>query len=505
MRGLAAFLLLTFCVPASAIELHPRTRVETSKGSGRYHAIANSVDWDAKKTAVVVCDMWDKHWCPDSTKRVGEMAPRMNEVLKAARSKGMLIIHCPSDTMGFYKDTPGRKLAQSAPVVKTEIPLEPWCRLDKDKEIALPIDDSDGGCDTPVKNYKAWSRQIATLEIMDGDGITDSAEAYYLMKQKGIENVIVMGVHTNMCVLGRPFAIRQLVRQGMNVVLMRDMTDTMYNPKAKPFVSHFTGTDLVVEHIERHWCPSITSADFLGGDEFRFPDDKRPRMVMLIGEDEYKTETTLPEFAATELGKYLRVSFVFSDDRKLNEFPGAEAIKNADALLISVRRRAMPKVHLDLIRQHIAMGKPIIGIRTASHAFEPKTLDRNAGQDQWVDFDGEVLGGNYTGHHGANIPTFAIIDAEIKHPILTGIAPGEWKVGSSLYKSAPLKSKAVPIAFGRAEKVETKEPIAWTYTNEGNGRVFYTSLGHVDDFKIPGFRKLLRNGILWAVNVPIPE
>jgi len=258
--------------------LHLRSRVETDKGSGRYHVQTATVVWDAKKTALVVCDMWDKHWCPSATQRVAEMAPRMNEVLKAARKQGVLIIHCPSDTMDFYKDTPQRKLAQQAPRVDTRVPLQRSCRLDPKREPPLPIDDADGGCDCdpPVKSYRAWTRQIATLEILPGDAITDSAEAYYLMQQRGIDNVLVLGVHTNMCVLGRPFSIRQMVYQGKNVALVRDLTDTMYNPKSRPNVSHFEGTDLVVEHIEKYWCPSLTSVDFLGGQPCRFKDDKRP-------------------------------------------------------------------------------------------------------------------------------------------------------------------------------------------------------------------------------------
>src|SRR5439155_10075539 len=143
------------------------------------------------------------------------------------------------------------------------------CKLDPAKEGALPIDDSDNGCveGPPPKDARVWTHEIDTLQIKDGDAITDSAEGFYLMKQRGIENVIVMGVHTNMCVLGRPFSIRQMVYQGQNVVLMRDMTDTMYNSRMAPFVNHCTGTDLVVEHIEKNWCPTITSVDFLGGSE----------------------------------------------------------------------------------------------------------------------------------------------------------------------------------------------------------------------------------------------
>jgi len=84
-----------------------------------------------------------------------------------------------------------------------------------------------------------------------------------------------MGVHLNMCVLGRPVGIRQMVTIGKNVVLMRDMTDTMYNPKKRPFVSHFAGTDLVVQHVEKFWCPSITSTALTGKSPFRFKNDPR--------------------------------------------------------------------------------------------------------------------------------------------------------------------------------------------------------------------------------------
>jgi hypothetical protein len=78
-----------------------------------------------------------------------------------------------------------------------------------------------------------------------------------------------------MCVLGRSFAIRQMVKLGKNVVLIRDLTDTMYDHRRKPFVDHFSGTDLVVEHVEKFWCPTATSADLLGGEPFRFAQDAR--------------------------------------------------------------------------------------------------------------------------------------------------------------------------------------------------------------------------------------
>ena len=135
------------------------------------------------------------------------------------------------------------------------------------------------GCDCeeeyPIR--EAWTRQIDLIEIdAERDAITDNGqEAYNLLAQHSIDNVILMGVHLNMCVLGRPVGIRQMVTVGKNVVLMRDMTDTMYNPKKRPFVSHFAGTDLVVQHVEKFWCPSITSTALTGKAPFRFKNDPR--------------------------------------------------------------------------------------------------------------------------------------------------------------------------------------------------------------------------------------
>jgi nicotinamidase-related amidase len=225
--------------------------------------------------------MWDQHWCKGATARVAEMAPRMNDLISELRRRGVLIIHCPSETMRYYEGTAGRRLAQSAPKTATSRPLQGWCSLNSVKEPSLPIDDSDGGCDDEPQCQQGspWRHQISTLEIKPGDAITDSAEAYNLMQGRGITNVLIMGVHQNMCVLGRPFSIRQMVYQGQNVVLVRDLTDSMYNSRQKPFVDHFTGNALVCWHIEKYWCPTITSDQILGGKPFRFAADTKPPRV----------------------------------------------------------------------------------------------------------------------------------------------------------------------------------------------------------------------------------
>jgi alpha-L-fucosidase len=270
---------------SAMLELNLRGLQKLDKGVDQWEQVTNHVQWDPSHTAVVICDMWNQHWCRDATARVAEMAPRMNEVIIELRRRGVLIIHCPSDTMKYYEGTPERKLAQAAPHIETAHPLLDSCPVDTSRESALPIDDLDGGCTDDPQTAPAtappwpWQHEIDTLEIKEGDAITDSAEAFYLMRERGITNVIVLGVHENMCVLNRPFGIRQMVYQGQNVVLMRDMTDTMYNPRQKPYVDHFTGTDLMTWHIEKYWCPTITSDQIIGGSPFRFVDDHRSPLV----------------------------------------------------------------------------------------------------------------------------------------------------------------------------------------------------------------------------------
>lgn len=488
----------------SLVTLPLRRQVRLPGEAPVFRTTTEPARWDLRETAVIVCDMWDRHWCEPSTQRVGEMAPRMNDVLRSARSRGALIIHCPSDTMEYYEGTAGRQLARSAPQVKTEVPLERWRRLDPQREAALPIDDSDGGCDCdpPVTNFRAWSRQIADLEILPGDAITDSAEAYFLMRQRGIRHVLVMGVHTNMCVLGRPFSIRQLVLQGLDVALVRDLTDTMYNPAKSPFVSHFTGTDLVVEHIERYWCPSITSADLIGGQPFRFAADQRPHLVLLIGETEYRTAETLPPFAIQELGRDFRITTVIQDPATPGDLPGIEAVNEADVVLLSLRRRPLPPAQLDVIRRYLAAGKPLVGIRTASHPFHLRDQPPPAGLADWPTFDREILSGNYQGHFGHDKPTRIEFRAgAVTHPILAGLQLDPFTVQGGLYQNHRLPAGPVVIAEGRIEGRIEPEPVAWTWQRPDGGRTFYTSIGDPSAFQLPLFRRFLAHGVLWAAGL----
>jgi nicotinamidase-related amidase len=491
----------------TALTLQLRTRAEVAPENGQFRTVTKPAQWKAEETAIVICDMWNNHYCRNAARRVAEMAPRMNEVIKKAREQGVLIIHSPSGCMDQYADTPGRKLAQQAPKVETKLPLQGWCYLNDKHEAAMPVAigqpcDDDGVIRPRVRFFE---RQIDTLQIAAGDAITDSAEAFYLMKQRGIKNIIIMGVHTNMCVLGRPFGIRQMIYQGQNVVLMRDMTDTMYNPRDEPFGSHFTGNDLVFEHIERFWCPTITSADILGDKPFRFPGDKRKHVVVVMAEVGYGTAQTLPPFALKQLGGDFKVSCVYANAENRNDIPGIEVLDDADLAIWSIRRRTLPPKQLDVFRRFIAAGKPLVAIRTTSHGFSLSNSKPPAGLADWPEFDQQILGGNYNGDHG-NKSGILVSTAEgvVGHPILSGVQTDEFAATASLYRNGPLADTAAPLLLGRVEGVEGAEPVAWTHQRPNGGRVFYTSLGHADDFKLRDFQLLLRNAVYWAANLPVP-
>lgn len=520
-----ASLLAVLVVSVAAGELLPvHKRSRTQQPGGDFKIETKAEAWQPGETAIIVCDMWDSHHCLNAVRRVTELAPRMNQVLENARDRGVLIIHAPSGCMAAYKNHAGRKLAQNAPTA-ANLPKEigVWCtQIAREEQGTYPIDQRDGGEDDDPAEHAAWAAkltalgrnprapwksQVATLKIHDGDAISDSGvEIWNLLEARGIQNVVLLGVHTNMCVLGRPFGLRQLAKNGKNVVLMRDMTDTMYNPARAPFVNHFGGTELIIEHIEKFVCPSIASTDLLGGEEFCFAKNRR-NVVLIIGDDEYKTEVSLPAFAKSELEPLgLNVTIVEADPNDRNNFPGLiDAVAKADVLLVSARRRTPPKEQLAAVRAHVAAGKAIVGIRTASHAFSLRAKTENdaiarQGLDSWLTFDPDVLGGHYTGHYRNESPVAISIATGMQdHPILRGVDVGTLAGHSSLYKTSPLEPSTTLLLLGTIAG-ENPEPVAWTnIAGPGKSRVFYTSLGHTDDFAQPQFRKLLLNGLLWTI------
>ena len=225
-------------------------------------------DWDPARAAVVVCDMWDAHHCVSAARRVAEMAPRMNAVLAALREQGTLIVHAPADCVDFYRGTPARERAAAAPHAPAPVPFD-WNDWEDDERAALPATltapgtcscDAAEPCNEGGPPYP-WTRQIASIGVDAEDAVTDDGqELFNLLAERGIDDVVVMGVHTNICVLSRWYGIRQLVRAGKRPLLCRDLTDAFHrDPRG-----HAWGTERVVAHVERRWCPTVTSGQLVG-------------------------------------------------------------------------------------------------------------------------------------------------------------------------------------------------------------------------------------------------
>ena len=217
----------------------------------------------ADRTALILCDVWDRHWSRGASERVDALAPCLNEAARAARLAGAAVIHAPSETLDFYAQSPARKRAQTLERVQPP-------RSRRHASPRLPVDDSDGGSDTGEKPwYPAWTRQHPAIEIDEALDIIsdDGLEIYSFLRARGIAQVLIAGVHTNMCILNRSFGIKQMVCWGVPVALVRDLTHAMYNPAMPPYVSHAEGTRLVIEYIEKFWCPTVLSSDLLQADD----------------------------------------------------------------------------------------------------------------------------------------------------------------------------------------------------------------------------------------------
>jgi type 1 glutamine amidotransferase len=229
-----------------------------------------------------------------------------------------------------------------------------------------------------------------------------------------------------------------------------------------------------------------------------------PHVVFMIGEDEYQTWDTLPEFARKELEpRGHRVTIVHADPADKNHFPGlVDALRSADLLVLSVRRRTPRAEQLDAVRAYLGAGKPLVGIRTASHAFALRGSNRPAAAPltTWQEFDPEVLGGNYSNHHGVGPSTVvSLAPGAAEHPIVKGVSVDQLTSTSSLYKVSPLQPGTRPLLMGTIPG-QPSEPVAWTHVYGRNrAKIFYTSLGHPEDFKNAEFRRLLMNAVLWGL------
>ena len=243
---------------------------------------------------------------------------------------------------------------------------------------------------------------------------------------------------------------------------------------------------------------------------------KKPLVVFVTGDHEYSSEATMPLIAA-ELEKNYGMRAVVlksSPDHTSEEnIPGLSVLKDADLAVFFLRWRRLPQEQLKYMEEYLNSGKPVMGFRTTTHAFN---YPSGHPLEKWNSFGEFALasppGWGKSGHthYGHNSTTdVSVIAAQASHPILTGV-PNQFHQLSWLYHIVPdYPSKgATTLLMGKAvnpDKPAVDNPVAWTWKTAQGGKTFMTTLGHPQDFKEEGLQRLVINAIHWTLGKPVPK
>ncbi len=211
--------------------------------------------------------------------------------------------------------------------------------------------------------------------------------------------------------------------------------------------------------------------------------DRPLKVCILSGCDTYKSEESLPPFQEFLERHYnVRCSRVIR--KAEDDLPGLKQLDDCDVAFVFIKRMQLKGEQLAQFQKYVRSGKPIVAVRTASHAVQT-----------WLEFDKEVLGGNYQSHYPVGLVTQIKVTPEAdKHPILDGVELST--VSDALYKNTG-HSTDIQVLLNGSIPDQPSEAIAWTRVLNG-GRIFYTSLGAQDTFKEPAFRRMLVNALFWT-------
>jgi type 1 glutamine amidotransferase len=258
-------------------------------------------------------------------------------------------------------------------------------------------------------------------------------------------------------------------------------------------------------------------------------------IVLVSGDEEYRSEEALPQ-----LGKILakhhgfKCTVLFAIDPKTgeinpnvtNNIPGLEQLKSADLMIIATRFRNLPEEQMKHIVDYVDAGKPIVGMRTATHAFNGMKGQyakyNNGSNEKGYEggFGRQILGERWVSHHGGHNTqsTRGILNkAEAKHPILRGIKDGDIWGPTDVYGASPLPPSTV-LVFGQVlvgmkaddaplagKKNDPMMPVAWTRSYDSAtgkvARVFTTTMGAAEDLTSEGTRRMLVNAAYWALGM----
>ena len=284
----------------------------------------------------------------------------------------------------------------------------------------------------------------------------------------------------------------------------------------------------------------------VGGDEWLVIEGaegpgKGKHVVLVSGDEEYRSEeglTQLAKILAKRHGFTCTVLYAIDpatgtiDPMNQKNIPGLEALRKADLMVIATRFRGLPDAQMKEIDAYLKAGRPVVGLRTATHAFNlPKESPfarygwNYKGDDFLEGFGRQVLGEtwiNHHGHHGAESTRGLVVPEAKSHPIVRGVNDGDiWGPTDVYGVRLPLAGDSQPLVLGQvlegmtpdspvvtgsdAKKNEPMMPIAWTktYSIDGGpkGRVFTTTMGSSTDLASAGLRRLLVNACYWAVGL----
>lgn len=252
---------------------------------------------------------------------------------------------------------------------------------------------------------------------------------------------------------------------------------------------------------------------------------KPPHIVFVTGDEEYRSEESMPmlaKLAKRELNATVTICYALDslgtvDPNRADHIAGLEALDTADLMVIFTRFRALPESERMAITDYAESGRPIVGFRTATHTFKYEDPALAYWNNDWPT---KVFGQQWITHHGhfddGMLPVTEVYPMAKKHPILNGfntikayswlyhVDGGDWKLyGDSepILEGRSLKSQHQ--MDGKLDEYPLTNPVAWTKTYTGSAgikaRVFFTTLGHPFDFKLPEVRKIALNGMYWAL------
>lgn len=243
----------------------------------------------------------------------------------------------------------------------------------------------------------------------------------------------------------------------------------------------------------------------------------KPLIVFVTGDHEYSGEFTLPLIAAElekNYGFRTKVLKAYPNQNAEKNIPDLASLQEADLAVFYLRWRQLPPDQLEHIDKYLKSGKPVMGFRTTTHAFN---FPKGDASERWNAFGEFALnappgwGGKAAHtHYGHESSTdVSVIEAAKKHPILTGVATN-FHVRSWLYRvlpDYPTKSSEW-LLMGKAvnpDKAAIENPVAWTGTNSFGAKVFTTTMGHPEDFQVEAFQRLVINAIHWELGKKVPK